>query len=245
MTMVDMNKYLESRGFEVSRRYNTKEKAYIFDVSRNGTCKKYVWKYPGLVSPYDRDCDQRKFLNQVIDTFDMEALPKIETRSCSTCRHRCDTAYCDKECHWLSAWAPNRVDAAMNLAFVEYCKADVVNTMKLYAKQNPFAISKVIFNPPATIVMWVDGEKTVVKAQNEAFDPEKGLAMAIAKKALGNKGNYFEEIKKWVGTYDCEPLYPKIVKTATVKACLENEYLEMVNQELEDLKKKLGMLDKE
>lgn len=60
------------------------------------------------------------------------------------------------------------------------------------------SIKDVMFNPPATIVFWNDGTKTVVKAQNnEAFDPEKGLAMAIAKKALGNQGNYFETIKKY------------------------------------------------
>lgn len=60
-------------------------------------------------------------------------------------------------------------------------------------------IEKVIFNYPATIVFWKDGTKTVVKAKGEAFDKEKGLAMAITKKALGNKGNYFNTIKKWVG----------------------------------------------
>lgn len=58
-------------------------------------------------------------------------------------------------------------------------------------------IKNVIFNPPATIVMWSDGTKTVVKCENEDYDPEKGLAMAISKKALGNKGSYFNEIKKW------------------------------------------------
>lgn len=50
---------------------------------------------------------------------------------------------------------------------------------------------------PATIVFWADGTKTVVKALYEKFDPEKGLAMAIAKKALGNRGNYFNRIKVW------------------------------------------------
>lgn len=59
-------------------------------------------------------------------------------------------------------------------------------------------IKKVIFNDPATIVFWKDGTKTVVKASNEGFDPEKGLSMAIAKKAFGNEGNYFNEIKKWL-----------------------------------------------
>lgn len=60
-------------------------------------------------------------------------------------------------------------------------------------------IEKVIFNDPATIVFWTDGTKTVVQAHDEKFDKEKGLAMAIAKKTLGNKGNYFEIFKKYCG----------------------------------------------
>lgn len=60
-------------------------------------------------------------------------------------------------------------------------------------------IKKVIFNDPATIVLWSNGEKTVVKCgDGEAFDPEKGLAMAIVKYAYGNKGNYYNEIKMWL-----------------------------------------------
>lgn len=59
-------------------------------------------------------------------------------------------------------------------------------------------IKDVIFNDPATIVFWSDGTKSVVKAENEPFDREKGLAMAIAKKFLGNKGNYFETFKKFI-----------------------------------------------
>ena len=61
------------------------------------------------------------------------------------------------------------------------------------------AIKKVIFNDPATIVFWSDESKTVVKCQDgDIYDPEKGLAMAISKKALGNKGNYCNEFKKWL-----------------------------------------------
>ena len=63
---------------------------------------------------------------------------------------------------------------------------------------NLVEIKNVVFNPPATIVFWTDNSKTVVKAENEIFEPEKGLAMAIAKKALGNKGNYYETFKKWM-----------------------------------------------
>ena len=60
-------------------------------------------------------------------------------------------------------------------------------------------IKNVIFNDPATIVFWEDGTKTVVKCQDgDEFDPEKGLAMAIAKKAYGSKGNYCNKLKKWL-----------------------------------------------
>ena len=60
-------------------------------------------------------------------------------------------------------------------------------------------IKKVIFNDPATIVLWKDGTKTIVKAQDkEEFDKEKGLAMAISKKSLGNEGKYYDTFKKWL-----------------------------------------------
>lgn len=71
-------------------------------------------------------------------------------------------------------------------------------TSWVYTKPIP-TIKKVIFNYPATIVIWQDGSKTVVKCQEgDVYDPEKGLAMAISKKALGNKGNYCNEFKKWL-----------------------------------------------
>ena len=65
--------------------------------------------------------------------------------------------------------------------------------------KNPFyfGIKKVIYNYPATIVIWADGTKTVVKVHNEDFDPEKGLAMAICKKAFGNGYDFHRVFKKW------------------------------------------------
>lgn len=89
-------------------------------------------------------------------------------------------------------------------------------------------IKNVIFNDPATIVFWDDGTKTVVKAENEPFDPEKGLAMAIAKKALGNKGDYYNEFKKWLpkeeefkSCSECKYKYTHIWQTPC-KNCYNN-----------------------
>lgn len=71
--------------------------------------------------------------------------------------------------------------------------------IKNVERKTDMRIKKVIFNYPATVVIWEDGTKTIVKAGDyDVFDPEKGLAMAIAKKALGNQGNYYEVFKKWL-----------------------------------------------
>ncbi len=61
------------------------------------------------------------------------------------------------------------------------------------------AIDRVIFNDPATIIIWTDGTKTVVKCGgNDTFDPEKGFAIAVVKKLFGNSSRYYDEFKKWI-----------------------------------------------
>ena len=76
---------------------------------------------------------------------------------------------------------------------------NILNSTYGMSSSNIPEIKNVIFNDPATIVFWEDGTKTVVKCQDgDEFDPEKGLAMAIAKKAYGNKGNYCNKLKKWL-----------------------------------------------
>ena len=92
-----------------------------------------------------------------------------------------------------------------NFEVKKYCYNDVMavrdflnSTYGISSSHIP-EIKNVIFNDPATIVFWEDGTKTVVKCQDgDEFDPEKGLAMAIAKKAYGNKGSYCNKLKKWL-----------------------------------------------
>ena len=74
-------------------------------------------------------------------------------------------------------------------------------------------IKQVIFNNPATVVFWSDGTKTVVKcSENDTFDPEIGLAMAICKKAFGNTGAYNEVFKKWVPEVRTEVMRHKLAE---------------------------------
>lgn len=80
-------------------------------------------------------------------------------------------------------------------------KSDAVMIDESVNKNNfflMFMIKKVIFNDPATIVLWRDGHKTVVKCQDgDEFDKEKGLAMAIVKYCCGNNGFYNDIFRKW------------------------------------------------
>ena len=73
-------------------------------------------------------------------------------------------------------------------------------------------IKKVKFNPPATIVFWTDNTKTIVKCNGEDYDPEKGLAMCISKKFLGDKGNYYEVFKKWLPKEDDSDVVQKVLE---------------------------------
>ena len=46
-------------------------------------------------------------------------------------------------------------------------------------------------------MFWADGSKTVVKCQEgDEFSKEVGLAMAFIKKLSGNKGNYYNKLRK-------------------------------------------------
>lgn len=87
-------------------------------------------------------------------------------------------------------------------------------------------IKKVIFNTPATIILWNDGTKTVSKCHNEKFDKEKGFAMAVAKKAVGS----YAKIKKLIEAAEIQ----NILSFVTIK---ENVRFIHDKSELENSKK--------
>ena len=110
-----------------------------------------------------------------------------------------------------------------------YCAHDTVNSSRMMIK-------KVIFSNPATIVFWSDGSKTVVKSYLDDYDPEKGLAMAIAKKALGNEGNYYNVFKKWLPKDD-EIIGELFCDQKAVERYKTNN--DIINKALEDIKKNI------
>lgn len=87
-----------------------------------------------------------------------------------------------------------------------YLVTDTVSTSKVFndvqerikGMTKP-TIKRVIFNDPATIILWGDNTKTVVQCQEgDDYDKEKGFVMAYLKKLLGNKNEFNKEINKWV-----------------------------------------------
>lgn len=81
-----------------------------------------------------------------------------------------------------------------------YISSYIINPLKTEtANRVNEAIKDVIFNDPATIVLWKDGTKTVVKTCNgDVYNKEVGLMACIVKKLTGNTGRYNEIFKKWI-----------------------------------------------
>jgi hypothetical protein len=56
---------------------------------------------------------------------------------------------------------------------------------------------RIIFNPPATIVYWKDGTKTIVKTmEGDEFNQEAGFAMAVMRKVFGTRNEYLHLLEK-------------------------------------------------
>ena len=68
-------------------------------------------------------------------------------------------------------------------------------------------IKKVIFNDPATIVIWDDGTKTVVKcSEGDTYSEWSGLAFCICKKLMGDE--FHKVFKHWCDRDDIrKPIY--------------------------------------
>lgn len=94
-------------------------------------------------------------------------------------------------------------------------------------------IKNVIFNDPATIVLWEDGTDTVVKCQDgDEYSAELGLAMCIAKKALGNKGNFNEIFKKWLPV---ESAYPSVQTAPVTDRPMSQAFKRFLIESIEDV----------
>lgn len=82
-------------------------------------------------------------------------------------------------------------------------------------------VDKVIFKDPVTVVFWKDGTRTTVKCTgDEKYDPEKGFAMAVLKKLLGNKYDYYVDVQEVISMFSKvdEPTTEKVETKAETKS---------------------------
>lgn len=78
------------------------------------------------------------------------------------------------------------------------------NTMYGESKTINFCVNKVIFNGPATIVIWGDGTKTVVKCkEGDSYSKWAGFAMCIAKRLYDDGFHY--QFRHWCGSEEDIP----------------------------------------
>ena len=73
--------------------------------------------------------------------------------------------------------------------------AEPVKPREIYIPE----IKNAYFNNPMTVVLWEDGTKTMVRCQpGDVYSAETGLALCIAKKAMGNMPNFNNVFRKWI-----------------------------------------------
>ena len=151
---------------------------------------------------------------------------------CGRCKYS-DDLVCGTctECFNGSKFIEQRKRPTDRFAVNYYAEQRTVNPPRtLYP--NPLGIEKVVFNPPATVVFWANGDKTVVKCSpGEPFDPEKGMAMAISKRALGFTGQKYHKVfKQWAGEYEKQRKehYDFLSKTLNLPEDEEPEHNESV-----------------
>lgn len=193
--MDKMNAYLKDRGFMVTREYVRSTHEYKFTLSKDGITKSYYWKYPKEAVPSCLSLYQKTAMDNMIKDFNEKKLiDHVIKPVVNSLYGSLETGYVYvPQCKYLDE------------EFEKYRVADVKTTQELIKRSLNMDygmryadIKKVIFNDPATIILWSDGTKTVVKAVNEPYDKEKGIAMAVTKRFFGNKGNYYNNVKKWL-----------------------------------------------
>lgn len=86
------------------------------------------------------------------------------------------------------------VNTELTTAIASLDFRDICTEISLTKNRTLPEIEKVIFRKPYTIVVWANGDKTVVNCSEEDFDEEKGLAIAIARKYM-SRGEFKRMIK--------------------------------------------------
>jgi hypothetical protein len=97
-------------------------------------------------------------------------------------------------------------------------------------------INNAYFNNPMTVVIWEDGTKTMVRCQEgDVYSAETGLALCIAKKALGNMPNFNNVFRKWI---------PEIDETTEIPITFEMNATNIATEAINRLSDSIGKFAK-
>lgn len=143
-------------------------------------------------------------------------------------------------CNWLTRNMMNSVYGAPDLHTPVYSDTDAhfcypyllsgydiremkkeKDTMNTKSKTINFCVKKVIFNGPATIVIWGDGTKTVVKcADGDSYSKWAGFAMCIAKRLYGE--DFHHQFRNFCGVEDDIPKKNTTGDVASISEAFKN-----------------------
>ena len=96
-----------------------------------------------------------------------------------------------KMCVDTPLWMNLSVDVNLTNLPGSFSYDDVAEALNRAFNPNVFGKSlttkNIIYNGPATIILWTDGTKTVVKCkEGDPYSPEAGFALAVLKRLTGN-----------------------------------------------------------
>lgn len=84
-----------------------------------------------------------------------------------------------------------KFDTPQERAWIEGKHIDFAKRYSAISSNILILVKKVIINPPATIVIWKDGHKEVVKcSKDEDFNPEVGVAMCFMKRIFESRNQF-------------------------------------------------------
>lgn len=209
--MAQMEQYFTDRNIKVIRKWGGKcgtDTRYTFTLTYAGVTQDYYFTNPDAVVYEERSKQMTKFCEGAYSCFDKYVRDRVRV-TYMPARQNGKSLKAMHETLSLAGIEDNIQKRLYDMVLKGEAGFEDLYPSTMFApgwpKKNPNinsstpVIENVIFNDPATIVFWNDDSKTVVRAHGgDKFDPEKGLAMAFAKKLFGNNHDYYIQFKRWL-----------------------------------------------
>lgn len=99
---------------------------------------------------------------------------------------------------WEDLFNALLVENGLSIKPIDTASISIVKRKPKPTLPNGLGINRVIYNDPATIVLWNDGTKTIAKAEHgDKFNKEFGFSVCLLKKLMGNR-KYHDFMNEYV-----------------------------------------------